>query len=181
LGASGSNYANFIVPKKVVASGNVQSLLNWSSTCPERSFHGLFRSCRSLIDVAQLYLSAVYLGAFCYARMFESTGFSKQPIFSSNIASVNFYSFGFMFTQSYLEEFIAPTNILSTNSYDSLLSSSRVKSIRVGFTNWASAELATQDWVNGVSPTGTFYKPSALPEEYGASRIPEGWTVVNID
>lgn len=34
------------------------------------------------------------------------------------------------------------------------------------------------DWVNGVSPTGTFIKnPDATWEVYGVSGIPKGWTV----
>ena len=50
--------------------------------------------------------------------------------------------------------------------------------IRVHFIAWGTQ---TFNWVSDVSPTGTFYKPSALPEAYGTNRIPTGWTVVNID
>ena len=49
--------------------------------------------------------------------------------------------------------------------------------IKVHFTAWGSQ---TTSWIFNVSPTGTFYKPSALPEEYGTGKIPTGWTVVNI-
>ena len=37
-----------------------------------------------------------------------------------------------------------------------------------------------EDWVNGVSATGTFYKKSGLSIPSGASGIPEGWTVVEV-
>ena len=51
--------------------------------------------------------------------------------------------------------------------------------IEVNFTSWGNIATATQNWVSGVAASGTFIKPSALPEEYGPNRIPTGWTVVN--
>ncbi|MEE1177207.1 MAG: T9SS type A sorting domain-containing protein, partial [Paludibacteraceae bacterium] len=39
----------------------------------------------------------------------------------------------------------------------------------------------TKNWVENVSPTGTFICPKALAEEYGKDRIPEGWTVKYIE
>jgi hypothetical protein len=56
-----------------------------------------------------------------------------------------------------------------------------LKEIIVHFTAYRvdANHLALFEWVKGVSSTGTFYKPSALPEQYGTDRIPEGWSVVN--
>lgn len=42
--------------------------------------------------------------------------------------------------------------------------------------NWGN----NSNWVAGVAGTGTFTKNSSLPEYFGDSRIPNGWTVVNI-
>ena len=50
--------------------------------------------------------------------------------------------------------------------------------IRVNFKKWSNA---TQNWMLGIASVGTFYKPSALPEERGGSRIPNNWKVVNTD
>lgn len=58
-----------------------------------------------------------------------------------------------------------------TNSY--------IKSIEVDFTQWDAVTNMTLDWVYGVPASGVFIKPAALPEEYGVSRIPTGWTVIN--
>jgi hypothetical protein len=62
---------------------------------------------------------------------------------------------------------------------------STLEEVTVHFTDWGTSYDSTfNGWLSGVSPTGTFYKPSALPEEIGEaheSRIPTGWTVVNID
>jgi hypothetical protein len=54
-----------------------------------------------------------------------------------------------------------------------------LKKIKVHFTTYR--DNALKDWVNDVSSSGTFYKPSALPKEFGINRIPTGWNVVNID
>ena len=54
---------------------------------------------------------------------------------------------------------------------------SRIADIEVSFSSWDGN--FSGDWVSGVAASGTFTKPSALPEEYGTSRIPTGWTVVN--
>ena len=51
--------------------------------------------------------------------------------------------------------------------------------IRVNFKSWNGS--ATNNWILGISTSGTFYKPSALPEERGGSRIPNNWKVVNPD
>jgi hypothetical protein len=57
-----------------------------------------------------------------------------------------------------------------------------VERIKVRFTTWGIGdESFTEKWLYNVSPTGTFYRPIALPKEFGEDRIPSGWTVVNID
>ena len=47
--------------------------------------------------------------------------------------------------------------------------------IKVKFTQWV--KWTTLDWVSKVAPTGTFICPKELPEEYGDSRVPEGWKI----
>lgn len=54
---------------------------------------------------------------------------------------------------------------------------SNLNQIQVNFTNWTGLT----DWVNSVASSGTFIKPSELPEKYGGSYIPDGWTVINKD
>ena len=43
-----------------------------------------------------------------------------------------------------------------------------------------SAEGCTDNWVNGVSATGTFEKPAAMNDwTTGDSGIPNNWTVIS--
>ena len=54
---------------------------------------------------------------------------------------------------------------------------SELNQLEVNFTTWPSASFMT-GWVDGVTSTGTFICPEALPIEYGTNRIPSGWTVI---
>ena len=72
-----------------------------------------------------------------------------------------------------------PATTLATSCYIKMFyGCTQLSLIKVHFTAWGRE---TQSWVSNVAPTGTFYKPSALSEEFGVSKIPTGWTVVNID
>ena len=72
-----------------------------------------------------------------------------------------------------------PATTLANACYNSMFYGCvQLSLIKVHFTAWGSQ---TSKWVSNVASTGTFYKPRALPEKYGANNIPTGWTVVNID
>ncbi len=65
---------------------------------------------------------------------------------------------------------------LAKGCYTSMFNGcSNLSSITVYFTEWNDEY--TVNWVNGVAGEGTFTCPSSLSEEYGADRIPAGWTV----
>lgn len=51
--------------------------------------------------------------------------------------------------------------------------------IRVGWSTWPTAIYALTNWVENVSPTGTFHCPPGLPEIFDIHHIPTGWTVVH--
>jgi hypothetical protein len=157
LGTAYNTNLRIRITGRVSASGNIQSLLNWRTDCPDRSFQYMFQSQSGLSDVSKLLLPATSVGAYSYQYMLVGCSSNTAP----TLPNITYYGTGGM-------------------AY--MFVSSRVTSMRVGFTSWGdSANPFFKDWLSGVPSTGTFYKPSALPEEYGASRIPEGWTVVNID
>ena len=96
------------------------------------------------------------------------------------VAKTQGYVFNNAFNGTGIKKAELPDTAWESYSCNRMFSNcSKLKEVRVHFTSWH--EIATAEWLNNVSPTGTFYKPSALPEEYGVSRIPTGWTVVNID
>ena len=154
LSTNANNRVQAVITGKTAASGNMQSMLNWNETL--RGIWSVYNHMfyQNLDLVAAPLLPATEVCGYCYTNMFSTTGITKAPeLLATTLASYCYYR---MFT--------ACTNL---------------KEIRVHFTEWH--EDATLQWVSGVPAGGIFYKPSALPEEYGISRIPEGWTVVNID
>ena len=77
-----------------------------------------------------------------------------------------------------------PATTLKTQCYAYMFEGCKnISIIKIHFTVWDLSALdgKTNGWVSGVASIGTFYKPTALPEEYGTGKIPTGWTVVNID
>jgi hypothetical protein len=177
LSESEANYATFAFSGRVASIGNIQSLLNWSMIVPAWGFSHLFRFSSKLTTLPLLpaltveergyRLFAAYSGAgnhvsICYETSFGTLGFG---FLESGITSV---------------ELIGSSRPQQYQLYQVFKGCAKLSTIKVHFTQWVDADAISQ-WVSGVSSTGTFYKPSALPEEYGTSRIPTGWSVVNID
>ena len=127
-----------------------------SSTSAYHQFviNGLVAASGDITSIRRFDLEQTTLAINCYRSMFDGcTGLTSAPeLPATTFARACYY---YMFRDC--------TNL---------------SLIKVRFTVWGSQ---TSHWVSGVSPTGTFYKPTALPEEYGISKIPPGWTVVNID
>ena len=176
LTTNSSNYVRFATSGKISCSGNIQSLLNFSDTCPQycfwllflsntaltsapdmpainvndRSYSGTYSGCTGLIYAPKILPARTLYIETCYA-MFVNCGFSTAPIIKAET--------------------------LGTDSLSAIFSNCRSLSrIEVSFSSWNKL---TSNWVANVAVSGTFIKPSALPEEYGEKRIPTGWTVVN--
>jgi hypothetical protein len=68
-----SNYYQFNMTGKIVASGNIMTLLDKTGNCdevPAYGFFKLFDACSSLISTPKL--PALKLNTYCYAAMFKS-------------------------------------------------------------------------------------------------------------
>ena len=156
LGASASAYHKFVINGLVAASGDITSLRNFDlaqTTLKTFCYGYLFRGCTGLTSAPEL--PATTLANYCYDSMFgRCTRLTSTPEL--------------------------PATTLASGCYNYMFEScTNLSLIKVSFTAWGGSQ--TTSWISGVSPTGTFYKPTALPEEYGTSKIPTGWTVVNID
>ena len=155
FGSSLSDYHMFVINGLVAASGDITSLRRFGllqTTLANYCYNSMFHGCTGLTSAPEL--PATTLNTSCYNRMFYGcTGLTSAPEL--------------------------PATTLATYCYNSMFSGcTRLSLIKVNFTAWGTQ---TNTWVSNVSPTGTFYKPSALPEEFSTSKIPTGWTVVNID
>jgi hypothetical protein len=151
-------------------------------------YGGMFEGCTSLKTAPKL--PALELENSCYRGMFEGcTSLTTAPELPATEVKVGCYAYMFAGCTSLTAAPELPAaNLVDTPAYggcyeEMFNSCTSLKTIKVGFTAWDGDDQdgAVRMWLYNVAESGTFYKPSALPEEFGSSRIPEGWTVVNID
>ena len=155
FGSSLSAYHKFVINGLVAASGDITSL---------RRFN----------------LSQTALGAYCYIHMFDGCiGLTRAPELPATTLEKSCYRNMFYGCTGLTNAPELPATTLANYCYYSMFyGCTNLSLIQVHFTAWGSQ---TAGWVSNVKSTGTFYKPTALPEEFGTNRIPTGWTVVNID
>ena len=128
-------------------------------------YYGMFMSCSSLVTPPTL--PATGLAYDCYRDMFNKTPITSAPELPANRVVEDGGA-----THIYSHMFEGCSNLSSIN---------------VALTNWETMDnlpyytQMIKDWVSGVAENGVFYKPAALDEEFGPSRIPSGWQVVNKD
>ena len=116
--------------------------------------NGLVAASGDITSLRRFDLEQTTLATRCYFSMFrDCTGLTSAPELPATALAAKCYYYMFR-------------------------DCAKLSLIRVHFTAWGAQ---TSNWVTSVSSAGTFYKPSALSEEFGESKIPTGWTVVNID
>ena len=148
-----NDYVHFRLSGDLHLSGNIQSLLNWRKDCPDYCFYRLFKDNRQLFNAPLL--PATVIGRRSFHSMFMGCTYLTGDIELSVLT------------------------MQEQSLYNIFYRCNSLNSMKVNFTEWQDG--TTHQWLKETSATGTLYKPSALPPEYGDDRIPEGWTVVNID
>ena len=124
-----------------------------ATTLAERCYYGMFNNCTSLTAAPEL--PATTLAKGCYQSMFEScTSLTTAP------------------------ELLATT--LAQGCYRSMFSSCTNLSSITCLATSISADKCTQNWLNGVSASGTFTKAASMTSwTTDVNGIPSGWTVVD--
>ena len=69
LSRSSNDYVQFIMSGTIKASGNIQSMLNYSNSCTSYCYSNMFRNCKSLTTAPAL--PATTLATNCYYGMFQ--------------------------------------------------------------------------------------------------------------
>ena len=207
LSLNNNNYVKFVMTGTIEASGNIQSMLNYSESVNSCCYQNLFNGCTSLTKAPELPVTDLTNATYCYARMFYMcTSLTKAPTLPATTLAN--YCYNNMFQMCYMltEAPELPATTLAANCYANMFQNcqslteapelpatsldkycyqymfagcSSLSNVKVGFTEWNTNY--TNLWLNNVSSTGTFTKLTALPEEFGSGKIPEGWTVVNSD
>ena len=138
-------------------------------------YQAMFCGCTGLTKAPEL--PATTLEEGCYESMFcECTELTEAPALPSRDAPMFCYYNMFEKCTNLKTAPVLLADSLSSSCFWEMFSECHcVDKIEVSFTEWGNS---TVNWLNDVAPTGTFICPKELPIEYGASKIPEGWTVV---
>ena len=149
-----------------------------ATTLATNCYTFMFWGCTGLTSAPEL--PATTLAAGCYYCMFrDCTGLTSAPELPATTLAADCYTSMFWGCTGLTSAPELPATTLASYCYYYMFRNcAKLSLIRVHFTAWGAQ---TSNWVTSVSSAGTFYKPSALSEEFGESKIPTGWTVVNID
>lgn len=172
-------YTQFIMTGSIVAKGNIMSLIESTNKCDkipcDYCFYRLFYNCDALIQAPELPVSILSEG--CYMSMFSRCRMLKEaPKLPALSLPYHCYNAMFEGCSNLTQSPELPATSLKIGCYSNMFSRcTDLSKIKVNFTQWN--DWATLDWVSEVAPTGTFICSKDLPEEYGDSRIPEGWKI----
>ena len=204
---SESNYNKFVMTGKIAASGNLNTLLKADGsvldlTGRDYCYSNMFYYCTSLTQAPELL--ATTLATYCYYRMFYyCTSLTQAPELPATTLAT--YCYRSMFTDCtsltqapelpvlYLVDYCyyqmfqdctsltqapeLPATTLANQCYSYMFyGCTKLNNINVNFSTW-NPTTATNSWVTKIASTGTFACPTELPKEFGAARIPTGWTI----
>jgi len=146
-----------------------------ATTLADYCYANMFNGCSSLTTAPEL--PATTLAERCYASMFiDCDALTTAPALPATTLAMGCYIFMFASCNALTTAPELPAIELETGCYAWMFAECiNLNSITVHFGDWDNA--FTDNWVYGVPSGGTFICPAGLPEEYGDSRIPTGWTV----
>ena len=140
----------------------------------------MFRNCTSLTTTPEL--PATVLAPYCYTDMFYNcTSLTTAPELPATVLTEKCYSGMFSGCDSLTIAPELPATVLTEKCYSGMFYNcsnlNYIKCLAIS----TSATSCTSNWVIGVSSTGTFIKHPNTTWTTGASGIPNGWEVVNVE
>lgn len=177
IGESNEIYKQFVITGSIAASGNIMSLLNFSDTLVDYAFTRMFKDCVSL--TAAPALPATTLADACYAIMFNGcTSLTTAPALPSTTLQFSCYNNMFNGCTSLTTAPELPATTLTPYCYSNMFQNcSNLNYVKAMFTDVPSTGSYIYNWLNNVSPTGTFVKNAAATWTNEQAKIPTGWTV----
>ena len=147
----------------------------------ERCYYGMFEGCTSLTQAPEL--PATVLAEQCYTSMFNGcNNLTTAPKLPATELANHCYAYMFQGCTALTSTPQLLATVLVNGCYKHMFyGCSNLKKITMLATN-ISALYCLDNWLHGISPTGTFIKAkemTSLPS--GESGIPTGWDVENFD
>ena len=161
-----------------------------ATTLAVRCYRDMFNGCTSLTKAPEL--PATTLASSCYAGMFNGcTSLVNAPVLPVTTLAEYCYFWMFSNCTSLVKAPELPATTLADNCYTSMFyGCSSLNEVRCQMPSTISAEdiptytgdgsdASLVQWLEGVSPNGTFYTNADANWPSGSSGIPTGWTRVN--
>ena len=149
-----------------------------ATTLEGSCYYSMFNYCTSLTTVPTE-LPATTLAYECYGYMFSGcTLLTSVPTLPATTLSSYCYMNMFQDCKSLTTAPALPATRLESNCYYNMFYGCRKLNSITVFANDISATNCTNDWLSGVSSTGTFINFGSATYPTGASGIPSGWTEV---
>ena len=150
-----------------------------SSVVMNSAYAGMFRYCSSLLNAPEL--PATVIGNACYQNMFNGCTVLKEipTILPATVLNQSCYQNMFNSCKAITTAPELPAPTMASTCYGGMFQNcSNLNSVKVGATSWTTGNAT--NWLQNVSPSGTFTKLSGTTIASGTSGIPSGWTVNNI-
>lgn len=149
-----------------------------ATTLASDCYSVMFKGCTSLVSAPTL--PATTLADYCYQYMFSGcTSLVNAPALPATTLASNCYGNMFAGCTSLVKAPALHATTLNSKCYNNIFKGcSKLNYIKAMFTTSPSTNYM-ENWVSGVSASGTFVKNSAATWEnsFGTSGIPSGWTV----
>lgn len=183
---------NLILPATTLSTGCYTHMFNGCTnltTAPElpattltnEGYSAMFAGCTSLTVAPEL--PATTLAGSCYTGMFEGcTNLTTAPALPATTLASNCYLGMFLNCTSLTTapELLAESVYRKDGCYGNMFSGcTSLNYIKMLATDTSRNARALNNWVNGVSVTGTFVKNASATLPTGVNGIPDGWTVVD--
>ena len=148
-----------------------------ATTLGHSCYSSMFSGCTSLTTAPEL--PATTLAPYCYNYMFyDCISLTTAPKLPATTLSDSCYSSMFMSCNSLTTAPTLPATTLAPYCYNWMFNNcTKLKSVTV-YTKDISASNCTKDWLDNVSPSGTFNNMGFAPFSKGISGIPSGWTEI---
>ena len=149
-----------------------------ATTLAERCYRAMFAYCTSLTTAPAL--PATTLGYECYGTMFAGcTSLTTAPALPATALTSSCYSSMFSGCTSMVNAPELPATTLVNWCYTNMFNGCSSLSNITCLATSSISSTNTENWVYGVSPTGTFTKASSATWSTGIDGIPSGWTVTD--
>lgn len=151
-----------------------------ATAVPYRAYYNMFTFCTAMTTSPVISATSVgERGCYCMYNMCSSLASAQTTLPATSLGKMAYW--GMYGGTSITTAPVLPATTLPDYAYWGMFGGCSALTSITCYATDISAVDCTSGWVNGVSATGTFTKPTSMASwTTGANGIPSGWTVVDI-